>query len=444
MKTQYVFILFAMLICSLVISPPVTVSAEEITGTPDDTPGVFLFSAGGEETAPGACDGIPASAPTGFIIEDAIEYNVLTHVGDTPLEVIGFVVGSPDESPDPTEVDTTIDEVITGLTAVDDFGDISNGGDDDANFDTGTGGEFAGGHRFPYRVVIADGIVADGTLGSDTEATTYAEADDNLGGMEIFIMEDSELSGFRLELFGPNRSWVIHIDDFQINPSTNNAADDTLIGIDLDSLPGWDGTFITDYRITDDGIVQSTVDSCTGVGALDQSLEIDAIVARDQVVAGLGKISGTVLEDTNGDSLGDLPIAGVEFSLKDGAGNPVLDEAGNAVRAISNEQGDYLFEDIFPGAYNIVETQPANYDDVSEADGGDDNDHSDNGVENNIPVTVELEQDDTGNNFVEVLSVPTAVSLSSQNSNASNSFVWVIVAFGLAGISLLLIQRKRA
>lgn len=439
MKTQFVFSLLFMLFCCIgIISTPMVISAEEITGTPDDTSGVFIFAAGTDETSPGACDGISAAEPTGFIVQDAINFGILDHVGDEPEEVLSFVVG------DAGEIDITVDEIIMGLNAIDDFGDISNGGDDVANYDAGANGELQSGFRMPFQVIVADGIIADGVIGGPTAAGSYQEANENLGGMELFIFEDAELSGFELELYGPERSWIINIDDFQINPGTANGADDILIGIDLDNLPGWDGTFITDIRIVDDGIEQAPGDSCTGIGLSEQSLEVDAIVARGETLAFLGRISGNVSEDTDGDTIGDTPLTDVELSLLNETGNPVIDEAGNDIKTTSNAQGDYLFQDIFPGSYSIIQTQPDGYDDVGEADGGDDSDHVDNGVVNNIPTTVELDQEDTGNNFVEELAVPTSVTLNHQSSSEPITSLWVVILLGLALVSLSLVWRKSA
>lgn len=288
MNSKYVFSLFFMLVCGIaMISAPMVVSAEEIAGTPDDTPGVFLFSAGGEELSPGACNGVPADTPGPGIIQDSITFDIFEYLGSESADILDFVAGSEAETPDPGgQVDTTATEIITGLTAIDDFGDISFGGDDDANYDAGTSGglTLSASVSNTFQGVGADGVVTDGVIGGSTAAGSVAEANDHLGGMEIFIFEDGELSGFELELFSLMNSWVIKIDDYQVNPNTQNAADDTFIGIDLDSLPGWDGSYIIEVRITDDGIEQATVDSCDGLGALDSSLEIDAIVVRSEVM----------------------------------------------------------------------------------------------------------------------------------------------------------------
>lgn len=437
MKPKYLFTLFVMLICGLtMINKPIIVSAEGIPSTPDNTPGVYIFTAGTDESIPGTCNGTAAGNPTGHIINHAVNFGILEFVGDTESEVLSFITGAEGESPFPGEVDTTLEEIVTGLTTIDDFGDLTGANDDDANFDTGTGGELHVGLRAPYRVIVPDGIIATGALGSVTPST-QAEADTNLDGMEIFIFEDSELSGFQLDLIGPFNTWSINIEDFQVNPGTANGADDMLIGIDLDSLPDWDGTYITSIRITDDGVEQAPVDSCDGVGPADQSLEIDAIATRKTIFM-LGSISGSVLEDTDGDGIGDIPLPDVTLWLHDANDNPVVDSVGTHLSAVTGSQGNYIFTNIPPGDYIVVEDQPVGYRSVTEIDGGHDNDYVDNGIVNSIPVSLGFtEMFDTGNDFVELFTVPTSVSLTGQTASGSSTSLVVIGLFvALAVVSL--------
>ena len=234
---------------------------EYVTGTQDDTLGVWLFSAGTT---------IPGDAPTDDIVERALFYSLLDYIGDEAVEVYDFGWGPVE--PTPGQEDTTLAEVIVGLSAIDDFGDISNPGDDDANFDTGSGGYFEGGFdpAGPF-VIMADGVMATGVLGP-SGATSAAEAQAAIDGFEIFIFEDAELSGMTVTLSNNlTLSITFSLTDLQVNPPTHNYADDTLIAIDLDTLADFDGTYIDTIRIQDDGISQlSTVSG-------DTTLEIDAI-----------------------------------------------------------------------------------------------------------------------------------------------------------------------
>ena len=56
---------------------------------------------------------------------------------------------------------------------------------------------------------------------------------------------------------------------------------------------------------------------------------------------------------------------------------------------------------LFPGNYTVVETQPTDYANVSEVDGGDDGDNLDSSILNSIPVIVSPGETDSGNDFVE-------------------------------------------
>lgn len=124
----------------------------------------------------------------------------------------------------------------------------------------------------------------------------------------------------------------------------------------------------------------SAVTLAAGVDNLDQ----------DFGYTEFGSISGTIT-DSNG-----VPLEGVELILFD-ANNAPVDTA------LTLADGTYEFSDVASGNYNVVETQPNGYTDVSEVDGGADADNLDNGIVNNIPVTVDAGEADAGNDFVELL-----------------------------------------
>lgn len=301
LKITKSLLLVTMAVAVLLYAP--IVSAATITGTPDDTAGVYLFSAG---LSAGTCrypSGQPAGAPTDDIVSAAINFNLLGYLGDTSAEVVSFTPGSTEEG----ERDTTMAEVNTGLEDIDDFGNISEGNDDDANFDAGQGGTITvqpTGNKF----IVPDGVVANGVIGPDG-ATNAAEAEAALGGFEIFIFEDAELSGMTITLSSPTNNIVITITDRQVNPHTSGGADDTLIAIDLDSLAGFDGTYISTITITDDGTTMSGY-PCPRFG--DTSMEVDAIVTRIRSVVGAGTVGDWVWEDLDGDGVQDPGEPGIE------------------------------------------------------------------------------------------------------------------------------------
>ncbi len=89
-----------------------------------------------------------------------------------------------------------------------------------------------------------------------------------------------------------------------------------------------------------------------------------------------GTITGTVLADTNNDDIGDNAISGVTITLKDGSGNDVDSDPNNAgiqpTTTVTAADGSYSFTNLPAGDYQVVETQPSGYLDVTDTDGGTD------------------------------------------------------------------------
>ena len=115
---------------------------------------------------------------------------------------------------------------------------------------------------------------------------------------------------------------------------------------------------------------------------------------NDFVDEELGALSGNVSQDTTGNRQRDTLIEGVTLTLVDDAGNTVGETE-------TDESGNYSFDNLSPGIYTVVETQPEGLINISETDGGDDEDRLDNAVNNEITALVSTGENDTGNNFVE-------------------------------------------
>ena len=137
-----------------------------------------------------------------------------------------------------------------------------------------------------------------------------------------------------------------------------------------------------------------------------------------------GNWSGNVSEDVDNNGSGDVPIAGVEISLfRDINGDGVItsnaqiqfdssiapnsptvvNEFNSVVTTTTDANGDYEFLNLVAGEYIAVETQPAGFGNVSEDEGGLDNDGSaaSNTVINQIAGTVDPGETDVNNDFVE-------------------------------------------
>ena len=125
---------------------------------------------------------------------------------------------------------------------------------------------------------------------------------------------------------------------------------------------------------------------------------------NDFVDEQLASIAGTVFEDVDGDDAGDDPIANVTLGLfADNNGDGVADSATPTATTTTDSNGAYLFEDVFPGDYVVVETQPAGFDTVTDLDSTPDTDLVANGstTDDLIPVSVAGGELDDGNDFVE-------------------------------------------
>lgn len=119
----------------------------------------------------------------------------------------------------------------------------------------------------------------------------------------------------------------------------------------------------------------------------------------------IGSIEGQVTEDEDNDNLGDSPLSDVVISL--------LDESGTLVATTSTDSnGAYIFVDVPQGTYTVTETNPEDYLDVSDIDGGD---------PNAIAVVVVGEQlNSTGNDFVDEVCREISGTVSEDVDNDNN------------------------
>ncbi|MEL6987486.1 MAG: SdrD B-like domain-containing protein, partial [Bacteroidota bacterium] len=106
---------------------------------------------------------------------------------------------------------------------------------------------------------------------------------------------------------------------------------------------------------------------------------------NDFVDVPTSEISGTVLEDTDNDDIGDSPLEGVIVILLDSNGDTVAVDT-------TDMNGLFDFENLEPGDYTIIEVDPEDYESVSDTDGPNDN---------TINVTLDSGSSSTGNEFVD-------------------------------------------
>jgi hypothetical protein len=298
------------------------------------------------------------------------------------------------------------------------FGLIGNSGDNDANFDSGKGGSVTLQLISGY-VVQADGVVASGTIGPEN-AGSAAAADAALGGFEIFIFEDAELSGMTITLTSQLGQYVIQISDRQVDPNTDSGADDTLIAIDLDSLPGWDGTYITQVTVQDDDSSMSS-GSCGRYG--DTSMELDAVAMRTSALVQPASIGDYVWLDTDQDGIQDGTEGGINNVTVE------LYNSGNTLVGTTNTSGGgaYLFSGLTPGDYYVKFYLPTtNYTFSPQDQGGDDDLDSDADTSSGETALTTLSSGENDLSWDAGLYIPsTLVTLSSFGATVSDGRVVV-------------------
>lgn len=95
---------------------------------------------------------------------------------------------------------------------------------------------------------------------------------------------------------------------------------------------------------------------------------------NDFIEEQFGSITGSVLADIDNDDTGDSGIAGVVLTLLDSSGAPIDGDAGTPgvqpVTTTTNGSGVFTFSGVEPGDYRIGEAQPAGYQSINDADGG--------------------------------------------------------------------------
>jgi len=190
-----------------------------------------------------------------------------------------------------------------------------------------------------------------------------------------------------------------------VNPSGSDA-DGTVVGFKVTNLPtGGTLTLANGVAVTEGQVL--TIAQANGLkfnpnGSTDatQSFNIAAIDNEGLIdptpatfwipLTAAGSITGNVsVKDAYGNY---TPLANVTLVLFSTNGTEIA-------RTTTDARGNYSF-DVPPGRYYVQEAQPRGYYDLSENEGGADND-SHNGLINTINVVVGNNEIDSGNDFVE-------------------------------------------
>ncbi|MEL6912777.1 MAG: SdrD B-like domain-containing protein, partial [Cyanobacteria bacterium J06598_4] len=160
-------------------------------------------------------------------------------------------------------------------------------------------------------------------------------------------------------------------------------------------------------------IVQENATNFTDVtdvqGANDSQIEVsvgigESVIAQNFVDEVPASIAGNVSRDDDNDDAGDRSLAGITVNLLDSLGNVV------AVQT-TNSSGDYLFEDVTPGNYTIVQENAPDFVDVADVQGANDS---------QIAVSVAIGETVTAQNFVDEIPASLAGNVSRDDDNDGN------------------------
>jgi len=115
-----------------------------------------------------------------------------------------------------------------------------------------------------------------------------------------------------------------------------------------------------------------------------------------------GSWSGNVSRDDDKDGIGDTMLENVTITLyTDPNGDGDASDGSVVATTETDAAGNYTFTNLTPGDYVAVETQPVGHANVSENEGGADNDKPDNNILNAIAGTVDAGENDANNDFIE-------------------------------------------
>ncbi len=266
-------------------------------------------------------------------------------------------------------------------------------------------------------IVELDGTIKNGDsysiyLGA-IEANPYAIISESTNGIDFYYNSSIAISSASSQAYSItakrdvkyikfDKNYIIQISGYNSYGSvTTNVSDYKLYGIEfcgdtidsyvikIDSTDLPSGTFLT----TDN----KEVASFTSGGNLDPNNNFGFIYN--------GTISGVVGVDNDNDgTTAEEFLDGIVIILiTDLNSNGNADVGEPTQNTTTNASGEYLFENLNPGEYLVVETQPEDYASVRDGDVSDDGDANDATFDQNdiILVTLTNGEDDEDNNFLE-------------------------------------------
>ena len=329
-------------------------------------------------------------------VTDLVTVKTLASSDATPDEgdVVTFEISVTNDGPDAATGVFLTDFLPAGLTATATNGTVSQGSYDPATgvFDVGDlqSGETAtlfiegtvdagqGGNAIVNSTTAATGDQVDpSTVGDDlVERVNVNEpVAPLLGSIGNLVFEDLNNNGIRdagdpgepgvtIELLDGDGNAIL---DASGNPITTiTDADGFYEFTDLEagdyrvrsSLPA--AHFFTAQDAGNDDTIDSDVDS-TGLSSVMTLGEGENNPTVDVGIAHFADLGDTVFFDNNGDGIqdaGEAGVANVVVNLLDGSGNPVLDDTGAPVSTTTDANGNYAFNELRPGDFQVQFVAP--------------------------------------------------------------------------------------
>ena len=248
---------------------------------------------------------------------------------------------------------------------------------------TGTVDAGQGGNTITNVTTAATGDQTDPTtVGDDLEESVTVDnpvVPPLLGSIGNLVFEDLNNNGIRdagdpgepgvtIELLDGNGNPIL---DASGNPITT--VTDANGFYEFTDLPAGDyrvrsslpaAHFFTAQDAGNDDTIDSDVDS-TGLSSVVTLGEGENNPTVDVGIAHFASLNARVFFDTNGDGVqdaGDPGVANVVVNLLDGNGNPILDDAGVAVSTTTDANGNYSFDQLQPGDFQVQFVAPTGTD----------------------------------------------------------------------------------
>ncbi|MEM8550891.1 MAG: SdrD B-like domain-containing protein, partial [Pseudomonadota bacterium] len=221
------------------------------------------------------------------------------------------------------------------------------------------------------------------------------------------------VSGVTVNLLDENGNPVL---DGSNNPVTTTTDGDGNYSFNVDP-----GTYQVEFEKPDgsefspldqggDDAEDSDADLSTG---RSPNVTVGSGETNDTIDAGLivpASIEGTLFEDQDADGQEDgVGIPGATVSLLDGNGDPVLDGSNNPITTTTDANGDYKFDGVAPGDYQVAFERPAGFTGTSPQNVGDDATDSDGNTTTLTTASFTVESGDAVKNVDQGLFKPVTI-----------------------------------